>query len=322
MADNRRRRLAWLYVAIAIGAVVTIIGLRLVTGRPQGQQDEKTASGPSTGPEQGAPLPADGLDTAQSSGPPSVGSSSEAKPTITGLDPEQQELSRPKGVAEAAGVNPVPLEQAKMAALRFAVRRWDGARVGPTRLVYAPDGVPEAHFCVILKRGTPEIPMTALSERISALGRQRVQLRRRSAEAEPAEVDELATRIRSLSDKMRGSDKYATVVVGANDGREPFVASFDGLPPQIILRNDAIEMQREQLGGADPGEPSVVWLPPLFVAFEFPPADGHGAGTYLQARGTELHEVDLHKWQRVPPSEKLLQQRRAKWQRFRAARDE
>ena len=216
----------------------------------------------------------------------------------------------------------MPLEQAKMAALRFAVRRWDGARVGPTRLVYAPDGVPEAHFCVILKRGTPEIPMSALSERISALGRQRIQLTRRLAQAEPDEVDELATRIRSLWDKVLGADKYATVVVGANDGREPFVASFDGLPPQIALRNDAIEMRREQLGGADPGEPGVVWLPPLFVAFEFPPADGHGAGTYLQARGTELHEVDLHKWQRVPPSEKLLLQRRAKWQRFRVARDE
>lgn len=299
MAENRLRRTASVHVAIAIGALAIIIGLRLSIRGPQMQQHEKPPGGFS-----------------------SVVSSPEPTLINAGSHREQQELGRTKGAAEVAGVNLVPLEQAKIVALRFANRRWAGARVGPTLLVHAPDGVPEAHFCLILKRGTREVSMSVLSERISALGRRRIELSRRLAEAGPDEVDELAARVRSLWDKMRGADKYATVVVGANDGREPFVASFDGLPPQMFLRNDAIEMRREQLGGADPGEPSVVWLPPLFVAFEFPPADGHGAGTYLQARGTQLVEVDLHKWRRKRLSEKLLQERRGKWRRFSVAPEE
>ena len=323
MTPTGRTRMSTWCVATVIAALVAAVAMWLFMRGSDRTESERAAGNLPANGVPGTPPSRDDPDGTTPAGENlSVVSPTAPKPAVTQIhttDPEWVEL---RAAAEAAGVNLVPVQQAKTVALRSATRRWDGARVGLTRLVCAPDGVPEAHFALVLKPGTPAISTNALAEAISALRKQRVELERRMASAGPDEVNELAAKVRSLWEKMRGADKYATVVVGANDGREPFIASFDGLPPQVFLRDDAIEMRRKQLGGADPGEPNVVWLPPLFVAFEFPPADGRGPGTYLQARGTELHEVDLHEWQRRPLSEELLQKRRAKWRQFEEKLDE
>ena len=222
--------------------------------------------------------------------------------------------SRAEAAAEAAGVELVTTRLMRRVAQRFAARRWGGCRIGPGSMAYAPDGLPEACFYVVLKPGVPEVSMEALVKDISALREQRIELERGLANRPPGGGAKTAGRIRSLWRSMRGDKKYATVVVGANDGREPFIASFDGLPPGIFLREEAIEVRRKRLGGKDPGEPRIIWLPPLFTVFEFSAASGSELSRHLGAEGTELREISLPDWERQPISREVLQRRRAKWQ--------
>ena len=159
------------------------------------------------------------------------------------------DLSEFQPAAERAGVKLVPLAEAKRVAQRFAIRRWKGCRIGPAQFACAPDGLPEAYFCLVFKQGIAEVSPEALAEEIAALRWKRIELEGQLANASLDERSEIAAEIKALWRQMRAADKYATVVVGANDGREPFIASFNGLAPQIFLREDAIAARREQLGG-------------------------------------------------------------------------
>lgn len=122
---------------------------------------------------------------------------------------------------------------------------------------------------------------------------------------------------RNAEQVASGDDaRFGTVVVGASEDREPFIASFGGLPAVLTLREQAIEARR-QACGSDPGEPRVVWLPPLFTFFEFPPAQGEARSTVFEVRGTSLCPVSLAGWRRPIIAEGILRQRKGKWQTFR-----
>jgi hypothetical protein len=219
-------------------------------------------------------------------------------------------------------IKPVAVDEARKVAVQSAAPRWRGCRVGTAEVAYAPDGLPEVYFFLVYLPGTPEVAADTIASQVSDLRRQRVELEQQAARATQDEAARLAPQIKAIWQKMRAADRYATVVVGANDGREPFIASFSGLPPQTLLREDAVEARRAQLKGKDPGEPRIVWLPPLFVFLEFPPAEEQGRGALFEARGTQLREVALCDWTRPLLAGGTLQQRREKWQSLRETPNE
>lgn len=227
--------------------------------------------------------------------------------------------------ASAAGVKMMPVQTARQVAEQFGSRRWKGCRIGPAVSASAPDGVLEACFFIVYRPGAAERSVQELIAQAAAARLKRVEMEKQLADAgasaaSPERTADLRAGIKAAWSQMRGDDQYATVVVGANDGREPFIASFAGLPPQIVLREDAIEMCRKQLGGKDPGEPRSVWLPPLFVIFQFPGGGAGGAPLCFEARGTELGETRLSDWTRSKLPEDSLRERRAKWESFKDAK--
>jgi len=228
--------------------------------------------------------------------------------------PDGQQSPHPPIARHAA--EPVPAAVAERVASRFAQHRWKGCTMGPSVLACAPDGTPEAYFFIVFLPGSQRVRLTELQARIATVQKERAELERKRDESSPAESAGIDSRIKTLWAQMRGDDTYATVVVGANEGREPFIASFGGLPPPLVLRDDAITLRRQQLGGQDPGEPKVIWLPPLFVFFEFEAKAG-GPGVWLEARGTELAKRQPLAWQRPVLPNDVLAQRRQKWTSFR-----
>ena len=122
---------------------------------------------------------------------------------------------------------------------------------------------------------------------------------------------------RNAEQAASGEDaRFGTVVVGATEEREPFIASLGGLPAVLTMREQAIEARRRTCG-CDPGEPRVVWLPPLFTFFEFPPAEGEARSAVFEVRGTTLHQVSLAGWHRPVITDDVLHKRKEKWQTFR-----
>ena len=214
--------------------------------------------------------------------------------------------------AGAARAKAVPAALAGRVAEQFATQRWKECRIGPFSVGYGPDGVPEAYFFIVYLPGAPQKSIEDLRAGISPLRAERVALEKQATAERAAE---LRPRLKAIWSKIRGDDLYATVVVGANEGREPFIASFGGLPPHVFLREDAIEMRRTQMDGGDPGEPKTVWVPPLFIVFEFPPGKD-GKRAYLEARGTELHETQLLDWKRPETPAGVLEERQKKWRSF------
>ena len=273
-----------------------------------------------------APAPSAKDAQADFASPPMAVGQSPSQPQLehdilSGSSPEDAvlDLIEFQLAAQRVGVKLTPLEEAKHVAQRFAIRRWKGCRIGPAQLACAPDGLPEVYFCLVFKQGIAQMSPEALAERIAALRRERIKLESQLANASPDERSRIACEIKALWRQMRGADKYATIVVGANDGREPFIASFNGLAPQVFLREDAIAARREPLGGKEPVEPRIIWFPPLFVAFEFPPPNGRGASIYLEARGVKLQEMPLPEWKRPRLPDHVLQQRRGKWRSLKEA---
>lgn len=220
------------------------------------------------------------------------------------------------------GQQAVTYELARKVAAHYAKVRWDGARIGEGQLYYAPDGVPEVYFFVVFKEETPDRSEAELLSEIAALRSRRTKIQK-GLENVPKDVAKTqAATIQNLWSQMSGADTYATVVVGAHEGREPFVASYSGLPPHIFLREDAIETRRRRIKGKNPLKPKYVWLRPLFVAFEFPPAERQGESVFLEVRGIRFHNVPLSKWKRAKLSNEVLEKRKQKWQSWRGLLNE
>ena len=202
---------------------------------------------------------------------------------------------------------------AKQAAQRFLNRWHSGYRIGPSIPGYAPDGVREVYFAIGYREKQEEPSVADLLGRLARLRAEKASLTLELARAPERKAVELKERTRQLEKMIRGEDEYCTVVVGANDGREPFIASFGGLPPPIFMKDDAMEMRSRQLGGAPAPEPRIIWLAPVFVFFEFPGTADGKPGVCLQAQGSELVPVEPFRWQREPLSPEKLQERRRKW---------
>jgi len=216
----------------------------------------------------------------------------------------------------------VDYEIAQKVAGHYARVRWEDATVGPGEIYYAPDGKPEVYFFIVFRKGTPKESVTGLLHRIRVLRRQRMYCEKALESAQPEEAKRLQTQVSTLWGQMSASDRYGTVVVGAHEEREPFVASYNGLPPHIFLREDAVDKRRQQIGGKSPWEPRYIWQPPLFVGFEFPAAEGESRGVFFEVRGVDLQQVSTGSWERMPIPERLLQQRKRKWQAWGGASSE
>lgn len=217
------------------------------------------------------------------------------------------------------GQQAVTYELARKVAAQYAKARWEHSRVGEGHLYHAPDGQPEVYFFVIFKEGTPDRSEAELLSEVAASRSRRVKIEKDLQNVPKDVAKTQAAMVQNLWSQMSGANQYATVVVGAHKGRELFVASYSGLPPHIFLRADAIETRRRQIKikGRVPGEPKYVWLRPLFVAFEFPPAEGQGESVFLEVRGTHFRNVPLSKWKRAELSNNVLEKRKQKWQSWR-----
>jgi len=310
VADQRNSARQWAIIALIVcAAAALLIAIRY---RPQTREHEPSPQQTTVGHAEGEQgTVAAGAHVEE---PPDC-----LKQPVKGVDNADAAHERDQTPSKEppAGVNLLPPARIRAVALHFARRRWQGCKVGPGSLAYAPDGVPEVSFHVVYKRGVAEVPLEEIAARVAALRAERLDLEQQLARAPADQAAELRARIAQLWKRIRGAESYATIVAGANDGREPFIASFGGLPPQLYLIDDAKDLRRKQLGGADPGEPRIVWVPPAYVAFEFPPAAGQPAACFA-ARGTELHEISLAGWQRTPLPEEIAKLRAAKWQALAA----
>jgi hypothetical protein len=216
----------------------------------------------------------------------------------------------------------VTYELAKKVATQHAKARWTGSHVGEGQLYHAPDGRPEVYFFVILKEGTPAKSETELLIEVADLRSRRVKIQDDLQNLPKDMTKTQAAMIQNLWSLMSGADQYATVVVGAHEGREPFIASYSGLPPHIFLREDAIKTMRQQVQGRYPGKPKYVWRPPLFIAFEFPPSREQDESVFLEVRGTRFHNVSLSNWKWTKLSNEVLEMRKQKWQSWRTLLNE
>ena len=212
-----------------------------------------------------------------------------------------------------AAVQLVPPELARTVAAKYAASRWKGCQVGEGLLAYAPDGRPEAYFFVVSKNGVPPTSPDELKQRVSALRERRLEAEGPRSQDRVAPTDTTSAEVRVLWKQMRAADEYGTVVVGANNGREPFIASFAGLPPQIVLLEDALQMAAAKLGTGQRPEPQVIWRPPLFVFFKFRVGYAADTALFLEVRGNDLCEVPSPEWKRPVVPEEVLRQRRARW---------
>jgi hypothetical protein len=217
------------------------------------------------------------------------------------------------------GQQAVTYELAKKVATQHTKARWIGSHVGEGQLYHAPDGRPEVYFFVIFKEGTPARSEAELLIEVAALRSRRAKIQKDLQNVPKDVAKTQAVMVQNLWSQMSGADQYATVVVGAHEGREPFVASYSGLPPHVFLREDAIETRRRQIKikGRVPREPKNVWLRPLFVAFEFPPTEEQGESVFLEVRGIHFRNVPLSKWKRTQLSNEVLEKRKQKWQSWR-----
>jgi hypothetical protein len=185
-------------------------------------------------------------------------------------------------------------------------------------LALAPDGRPEVYFFVVFKPGVPVRSLQELSKQVSDLRKRRLEIQQAPPGDTAGGAANRQEELRAAWHQMRAADKYGTIVVGANEGREPFVASFGGLPPYVFLLEDAVEKAEAKLGGPPPQAPRLVWLPPLFVLFEFIQDKGQlSRSMFIEARGTEIVEVSLSGWRRQSMPPDALRRREAKWAAFR-----
>jgi len=224
------------------------------------------------------------------------------------------------GLPLACAENDVEYSFARKVAQRYAEARWSGSRVGKGELCYSPDGSPEVYSFLVFKTNTVQRTTARISARLHQVRE------RRGASVGSADAEE----VRSAWRDMAAPEQYGTVVIGAHEGREPFIACFSGLPPQILFKPDAVEMRKSEMGAHEPGQPRCIWSPPAFWAFQFPDADKKtGEAVLLQVRGTRLLsrkiEPARESYEGAPLTEAasgVVAGRRAKWDGLRRALDE
>lgn len=213
----------------------------------------------------------------------------------------------------------VSYELARKVAIYYAEVRWGNVRIGQGELYYAPDGTPEVYFFIVFKKDTAEKPISEIMEETATLRNRRVEVEKSIKNVPTKVAKERAITIKNLWEQMSAPDKYGTVIVGAHEGREPFIGSYSGLPPHILLREDAIETARSKLNREGPEDVRHIWQPPLFIAFEISEETEELKNVFLEVRGTNLHQIKTPRWERPRLQDKVLQKRKQKWQSWRGA---
>jgi hypothetical protein len=219
--------------------------------------------------------------------------------------------------AQTSDNKSVTYKLAQAVAEHYANSRWDGARIGEGQLYVAPDGTPEVYFFLVFKKGTSVKTERELLNEVGELRNQRVEIEKTLENTSESPEKTKRKVVHTIWSQMSAADKYGTVVVGAHEGREPFVASYNGLPPHILLREDAIETARVKLSRAGPKEIRCIWQPPLFIAFEISEEGKELESVFLEARGTKLRQIKTPRWERPELQDKVLQIRKQKWQSWR-----
>lgn len=216
----------------------------------------------------------------------------------------------------------VSYEFAKKVAARYGTARWPGSQIGEGELYYAPDGMPEVYFFILFKKDIEKKSLSALLEETTVLRDKRVEAEGLIKNAPANVMKEQSVAIKDIWRQMSAADKYGTVVVGAHEGREPFIASYSGLPHHIFLNGDAIETANIKFGRKKPKNIRFIWQPPLFITFDISEKGKEMESVSLQVRGTELRHIKLLRRERPKLQENVLQKRKQKWQSLRGALSE
>jgi len=308
MRTRNRVRIILLSVAGSLLLLVMAILLLTIAHKVPGDFETKNGTG---GPRPMPPLPPTALDRSM----PGAGNTTGEDRAVE--DTDELGLERDaNGPAEVPGdraVEMVDPELAKQVAAQYAASRWEGCQVGDWLLAYAPDGRPEVYFFLVFKQGVQDVSLQELSKQVSDLRKRRLEIQQAPIGDTGGDAASRQEEIRALWHQMRAADKYGTVVVGANEEREPFVASFGGLPPQVVLREDAVQVAVAKLGHGVLPAPEVVWQSPLFIFFTFHRKDAGVSAFSLQVRGNDLCGVSLSRWKRAAVPEEVLRLRKAKW---------
>lgn len=223
---------------------------------------------------------------------------------------------------ESSQQQSIPYELAREVAKHYATVRWEGARLGEGQLYYDPNGFPEVYFFVVFKKGVVKKSTATLLQKTNALRSQRIEQERLARSSLPSVSKEAQVVVKDIWIQMSAPDKYGTIVIGAHEGREPFIASYSGLPPHIFLREDAIETARHKLRGRKPNKIRYIWQPPLFVVFEISEGQEAFNNVQLEVKGTKLHQINIQQWRRSKLNYKVLQQRKQKWRSWRRSLSE
>jgi len=232
------------------------------------------------------------------------------------------------GALRVLAAGQVAPDFARQIAQKYADLRWRGARVGDGELYYSQDGLAQVYAFVVFKTNAVPEGADGLLARVAALRVTSLGIQNQGMTGAPETVD---APVRAAWQRMAAPDRYGTVIVGAHEGREPFIACYAGLPPHILFREEAIARKRSQLAGRDPGMPRCLWSPPAFVAFEFPDATSKGGprvalsirGVQLVERTISLPDNGIGVTTTYPePTASLLRSRKGKWLQLRGALDD
>lgn len=124
--------------------------------------------------------------------------------------------------------------------------------------------------------------------------------------------------------ELRGEDRYATIVISADDTEPPTLRCFQGLPYQVVRAVDALALAAEKKGAGSWRVRHGLMLGFFDEAFAVEPAAGSGEALVVDLRmravvtEKEAKARALAK-QAVPPDPDLIRMSRQAWEPYRTA---
>lgn len=124
--------------------------------------------------------------------------------------------------------------------------------------------------------------------------------------------------------ELRGEDRYATIVISADDTEPPMLRCFQGLPYQVVRAVDALALATEKKGAGSWRVRHGLMLGFFDEAFAVEPAAGSGEALVVDLRmcavvtEKEAKARALAK-QAVPPDPDLIRMSRQAWEPYRTA---
>ena len=207
---------------------------------------------------------------------------------------------------------------AKKVAYHYAARRWSECVIGPAQVYYSLEGQTQV-FCFLVLKNKDTLPTIDQPTNATNVYKSHVPSQTREA------TEWIKTRINS-------PEKYATIIIGANEGREPFIASYNGLPPHITLQEDAKKLRRKQVDSEkEVGTIRFIWYPPCFSAIQFIKHEIDTCITNLalfEVQGSRLLDTShisksvQHEHSHKVVIDPILRERKGKWDNLRRLYEE